>query len=161
MKNTETIEKFYTAFQQKDAAKMVSCYHDDVVFQDPAFGTLFGIEAKAMWQMLLSNATDLQITYTNVHCSNQAGSAHWEAKYTFSKTGRKVYNKIDASFKFKDGLIIDHRDHFNFWKWSSMALGPTGLLLGFTFIVKKKVRSSAREALKAYCNKNRKNVQNI
>lgn len=132
---------------------MISCYHDDVIFQDPAFGKLFGAEAKAMWGMLLSNATDLQITYNKVHGSNQAGSAHWEAKYTFSKTGREVHNKIDASFKFRDGLIMEHRDDFNFWKWSSMALGPIGVLLGFTPIVKKKVRNSARKALKTYCKK--------
>jgi ketosteroid isomerase-like protein len=32
--NSQLIEKFYTAFQQLDAAAMNSCYSDDIVFFD-------------------------------------------------------------------------------------------------------------------------------
>jgi len=42
------IEKFYTAFQNKDAEIMISCYHDDIIFCDPAFGEINGDDAKAM-----------------------------------------------------------------------------------------------------------------
>jgi hypothetical protein len=30
----------------------------------------------------------------------------------------------------KEGLIIEHRDHFELWRWSRQALGLKGLLLG-------------------------------
>ena len=33
-----TIEKFYTAFTNNDAEAMVACYHDNIIFEDPAFG---------------------------------------------------------------------------------------------------------------------------
>ncbi len=49
---TLIIEKFYTALNNSDGPTMVSCYHDDVVFKDPAFGILKGERAKAMWLML-------------------------------------------------------------------------------------------------------------
>jgi hypothetical protein len=53
------------------------------------------------------------------------------ATYTFSATGRKVVNAVDSRFTFKDGLILDERDDFSFWKWSRQALGPAGLFLGW------------------------------
>ena len=40
----------------------------------------------------------------------ETGRAHWEADYTFSSTGRKVHNVIDATFEFEGGLIRAHRD---------------------------------------------------
>ncbi|MEP7356378.1 MAG: nuclear transport factor 2 family protein, partial [Anaerolineales bacterium] len=66
--------------------------------------------------------------------------------YTFS-TGRKVLNIIDAEFQFQAGRIVAHRDRFSFWRWSRQALGPTGLLLGWTPLVHNKVRAIARARL--------------
>src|SRR5579859_558774 len=76
-----------------------------------------------------------------------SGRAHWEAWYTFSSTGRKVHNVIDAEFQFQAGRIAAHRDRFNFWAWSSQALGPSGLLLGWTPVVHNRVRATARGRL--------------
>lgn len=38
--NEDIINKFYSSFQQLDAAGMNSCYSDDIVFFDPVFGML-------------------------------------------------------------------------------------------------------------------------
>jgi len=35
-------EKFYTAFSKGDYQGMAECYHENVVFHDPAFGRLEG-----------------------------------------------------------------------------------------------------------------------
>jgi ketosteroid isomerase-like protein len=43
--NADIITKFYTAFQKLDYQAMNSCYSDDIVFSDPAFGLLRGEEA--------------------------------------------------------------------------------------------------------------------
>ncbi|WP_439151156.1 nuclear transport factor 2 family protein [Winogradskyella sp.] len=59
---------------------------------------------------------DFKVVYSNIKTNGNNASAHWEAFFTFSKTGRKVHNKIDASFEFKDGLIIKHTDGFNLHK---------------------------------------------
>ena len=60
-------------------------------------------------------------------------SAHWEATYRFSATGRLVHNIIDAEFEFDaHGLILRHRDRFDFWRWARQALGAPGLLLGWS-----------------------------
>ena len=72
------------------------------------------------------------------------GSAHWEARYTFSVTGRTVHNVIDSRFTFRDGLIVTHTDTFDLWRWSRMAIGPKAVLLGWTPFVQKAIRSEAR-----------------
>jgi hypothetical protein len=103
-----------------------------------------------MWQMLLTSAKDLKVTFDAIQTSGSKGSCNWQAWYTFSKTGRPVHNIIQASFDFKDGKILRHRDSFDLWRWSRMALGTSGLLLGWSPIVQNKIRSNARAALQKY-----------
>lgn len=128
---------------------MVSCYHKDIVFEDPAFGILNGEHAKNMWRMLCESQKekDFVITYSDIEADDSSGSAHWQAFYTFSRTGRKVHNKIKAKFEFKDGKIIKHTDDFNLHKWSKQALGFKGWLLGNTKFFKRKLNSQTNNLL--------------
>ena len=141
------IHKFYAAFQQQDAETMVSCYHNDIVFNDPAFGTLNGDKAKNMWRMLCQNAKDFKMDFSNIKVENNVGYAHWEADYIFSQTGKKVHNIIDATFEFKDGQIIKHSDNFNLHNWAKQALGFKGTLLGGTTFFKKKLQQQTNNLL--------------
>ncbi len=155
-KNTQLIETFYKAFQKKDYVTMQNCYHDDAIVSDEAFKNLNSQEVKAMWQMLITKSTGLELIFNNCVADDTKGSAHWEATYTFSKTGRKVINKIDAAFEFKDGKIFRHIDTFDFHKWSSQALGIVGTLLGWTGFLQNKVSKTAMEQLKSYMTKKSK-----
>jgi ketosteroid isomerase-like protein len=150
MEHQQLIEKFYTAFQNRDYTTMQSCYHADATFHDPVFPNLDANQVRAMWQMLLTSAKDLKVTFDAIQTSGSTGSCKWQAWYTFSKTGRPVHNIIQASFDFKDGKILRHRDSFDLWRWSRMALGTSGLLLGWSPIVQNKIRSNARVALQKY-----------
>ncbi len=99
-----------------------------------------------MWRMLTARAEDLEVRLAEHEAGEDAGSAHWLADYTF-RTGRKVHNDVRAQFRFQDGLIAEHRDAFSFHGWARQALGPVGLLLGWTPIVQGKVRGEARSGL--------------
>lgn len=143
----ELIETFYTGLSQQNADIMVSCYHPDIVFEDPGFGQLHGDRAKKMWQMLCKNGKDLKVEFSNIQVDNESGSAHWEAWYTFSQTGRKVHNSIDAKFEFKDGKIVKHTDDFNLHRWASQAIGWKGKLLGGTNFFKKKLHQQTNKLL--------------
>ncbi len=145
--NKALIESFYTSFQKLDAEAMVRCYHADIRFSDPVFPDLSRAEVGAMWRMLCSQAKNFDLSFTSIEADDQVGRAHWEAHYDFSATGRRVHNKIDAKVEFHDGKIIRHTDTFDFWKWSSMALGPVGILLGWTPLLRKKVQKQAAERL--------------
>ncbi|HUQ31709.1 MAG TPA: nuclear transport factor 2 family protein [Pyrinomonadaceae bacterium] len=148
--NEKLIEIFYTSFQKLDAGGMLSCYHQDIRFSDPVFPLLSEGEVGGMWRMLCSQAKNFELTFTDVQADERMGKAHWEARYKFSATGRSVHNKIDARFEFQDGKIIKHTDEFDFWKWSRMALGPVGSLLGWTPLLRKKVRNQARARLERF-----------
>ncbi|HEY0320065.1 MAG TPA: nuclear transport factor 2 family protein [Pyrinomonadaceae bacterium] len=150
--NEELIETFYTAFQRLDGEAMARCYHPDIHYSDPVFPVLSHAEVCSMWKMLCSQAKNFDLTFAAVEANERMGKAHWEPRYDFSATGRRVHNKIEAEFEFQDGKIIKHTDTFNFWKWSSMALGPVGLLLGWTPWLRKKVQKQARARLEKFMN---------
>jgi len=129
---------------------MQSMYHPKATFSDPVFENLDNREAQAMWEMLIMAGKDLRITFRDIKADDSHGTCHWEAWYTFSRTGRKVHNVIEASFVFQDGKIMRHSDVFDFWRWSRQALGLPGILMGWTPSVLRKVRETARKGLRKF-----------
>src|SRR5581483_990304 len=148
--NAELIERFYRAFQDKNGPAMAACYHTDVQFSDPVFTDLRGPHAGAMWKMLTERGKDLKLEFRDVRADDRSGSAHWEAWYTFTGTGRKVHNVIDAQFEFRDGKIVRHTDRFDLHRWAGQALGLPGKLLGGTGYLQNKVRAQAAKGLAQY-----------
>ena len=148
--NAELITRFYTAFQKRDAEGMVACYAPEVTFSDPVFPALQGEGARGMWRMLCARGKDLRLEFSAVQADDRTGSAHWEAWYSFSATGRKVHNIIDASFTFSNGRIASHVDRFDLYRWSRQALGAKGELLGWTPLVQNAIRRTAARSLESY-----------
>ncbi len=145
----EVIQKFYEAFEKLDADAMAACYHDEVVFEDPAFGRLKGERARNMWRMLVNNGrgSGINVRANNIQGDEQSGSAQIEAKYVFSQTGRPVVNHISSQFKLKDGKIIEHIDQFDLYKWAKQAIGWKGYLLGWTGMFKNKMQMRTNSML--------------
>jgi ketosteroid isomerase-like protein len=150
--NKALIEQFYRAFANGDASAMNACYHDQIIFSDPAFGELKGDEVRNMWMMLTQRNKAL-IHFGQVEANEYTGSAKWMADYIFSLTGRKVLNHISARFEFKDGKISRHTDDFDLWRWSRQAFGFKGLLLGWTPFMKNKIRAQTRKLLDKFMGK--------
>ena len=149
--NEQLITNFYTAFGNKDIEKMAECYHGNIQFEDPAFGILNDKKPIIMWKMLLERSKgNIKIEFFDVIANENSGSATWVATYVFSKTNRKVINKINAKFEFQDGLIIKHTDSFDIYKWSKQALGFKGFLLGWTSFMRNKIQESAKKSLENY-----------
>ncbi len=117
--NEQLINRFYQAFQQRDAAGMNACYAPGIRFSDPVFGTLKGDRARAMWKMLAGRSEGLELTYQVGAVDDTTGAATWQAKYVFSQTGRTVDNHISSKFWFEDGLIARQEDTFDLWRWGS------------------------------------------
>lgn len=156
MTNQKLIEKFYTSFSNTDIRGMLNCYHDDITFTDPAFGTLQGDRAKAMWQMLLSKSNgETQITFNSIKTKKNTGSVNWKAVYTYGPKKRNVINNITANFTFLDGKIIEHIDTFSLWKWSKQALGTSGYLLGWSSFFKSKIQNKTNNLLDKFISSSR------
>ena len=148
--NETLVRRFYACFGARDAEGMAHCYHADVFFTDPVFPALRGAEAGDMWRMLLARAHDLEVTLDEARGDDGGAEARWTARYTFTRTGRPVVNRVHALFAFRDGLIVRHFDSFSFWRWASQALGPAGQLLGWMPMLKWKVRKDASHALEKF-----------
>ena len=148
--NETIIREFYAAFARRDAEAMARCYHPEIFFSDAVFQRLRGPEAADMWRMLLSRATDLVVTLDEAKGDEDGARARWTARYTFTRTGRPVVNRIGAMFAFRDGLIVRHYDSFSFWRWAAQALGPVGMLLGWFAPLKWKVRRDAMRSLERF-----------
>jgi ketosteroid isomerase-like protein len=144
------IREFYARFAARDAEGMARCYHPDIAFSDTVFPMLRGRDAGDMWRMLLARATDLAVTLEEAAADADGGRAKWAARYTFTRTGRPVVNRIDALFAFRDGLIVRHYDSFPFWRWAAQALGPAGRFLGWLPPLKWKVRKDADRSLRQF-----------
>ena len=148
----DTITRFYAAFAQLDGDTMQACYAADASFDDEAFSLRGREQVGGMWRMLCSGtrakaAADWRLAVRDITDS----SAHWDAWYRFTATGRLVHNSIDARFDIgPDGLIRRHQDSFDFWRWSRQALGAPGLLLGWTPFLRAKVRATAAGNLQKF-----------
>lgn len=145
--NRALLEGLYAALAARDGAAMTACYHPEATFSDPVFPLLAGPEVGRMWRMLCRRGKDLRVSVSGVEADGERGRARWEARYTFSGSGRPVHNVIDAAVEFKDGLIWRHRDAFDFPRWAGQALGLTGRLLGGTGFLLRRVRRTAAEGL--------------
>lgn len=149
------IVRFYDAFARRDGAAMAACYAPDVRFSDPVFTDLRGARAGAMWRMLTEQGRDLEISLLDHTVEDDRGTARWLARYTFSRTGRRVANDVSASFRFADGLIAEHEDRFDLYRWMSQALGPVGLVLGWTPLLQGRVRATAAASLDRFIEQQR------
>ena len=157
--NAETITTFYAAFAQLDPEGMATCYADDVRFDDEVFSLRGKAQTVGMWRMLCEatrarGRDDWKLEYSGIAADAGTGRAHWDAHYRFGATGRLVLNRIDAAFTFNaQGLILTHRDRFDFWAWSRQALGVPGLILGWTPLFRKQVQGKAMENLSRFLDK--------
>ena len=147
--NAELIRDLYEAMDRHDGEAMARLYDPDGRFSDPAFGELSGAEAGDMWRMLTGRAEDLSVELAEHSAEGDAGTARWIARYTFTRTGRRVVNDVRARFRFRDGRIVEHRDSFPFWAWARQALGPPGLVLGLPPL-NLLIRRRAREDLSKF-----------
>jgi hypothetical protein len=139
----QLLTDFYQAFTHGDPEGMARCYAPDVSFSDPVFPSLKGERVMAMWRMLGAFPGPRAVSFGGIRADGARGEARWETRYVFPQTGRHVHNIVRARFTFAGGKIATHVDDFDFWRWARMALGPIGWLLGWTPLMRARVRAQA------------------
>jgi ketosteroid isomerase-like protein len=148
--NEQLVNDFYKAFQSLDYKFMQSCYSANPIFNDPVFGILQGKEVGCMWEMLCRNAKNFSLEFGSIEVDDEYTTCKWVATYTFSKTGRRVVNKVKAFMRIQNGKITEHTDEFDLYRWSRQALGLPGILLGWSGYLKNKIRHDARGRLEVF-----------
>ena len=143
-------ERFYEAFAVRDHYTMGLLYADQATFSDPVFPLLNAKGARMMWKMLLSRAEDFGIEVKVREDSPTHAAVDWVAYYTFGATGRPVVNRIHSEMSIANGRIVRHVDQFSVWRWASQALGVKGVLLGWSPMMRNRVRSQAARSLNEF-----------
>jgi len=129
--HAELIHRLYSSLGAHDHAAMAACYHQDATFKDIAFHLQGREKIHDMWKFVTRPEPHLTVTFE----VGDADDHHVEARlidhYTFTETGRTVDNAITSTFRFQDGLIIDHQDVCDPVSWANMAMtGPKAWLAG-------------------------------
>lgn len=146
-------QRFYDALTVRDWYTMSLLYAEHATFSDPVFPLLNAKGTRLMWQMLLSRAEDFNVDVDIVEDSASRARVNWVAHYTFSGTGRPVTNRVRSEMQIVAGKIVRQEDTFSLWRWSAEALGAKGALLGWTPIVRNKIRGQASAALRDFARK--------
>jgi len=148
----EIAEEFYSAFKALDAERMNALYHETAFFEDPAFGKMNATDTQLMWSMLCESQKDkgFELSFNIIDSDQKSVKVEWQAWYIFSKTGKRVHNKIQAHLKIENGKIIHHRDDFNLHRWANQALGVSGWLLGGTGFFRRKLQQQTHTMLAKY-----------
>ena len=133
--NEDLLHRLFSALDRHDHRTMASCYHPAATFRDIAFDLRGSRQIHGMWHMICKG--DIRATFKVVHVNDQEGRVRLVGRYTFGATksplkrGRPVRNVIDSRLRFRDGLIIEHRDICDARAWARSALGgPIGFLAG-------------------------------
>lgn len=142
--------RFYEAFMVRDFYTMGLLYANHATFRDPVFPRLTAQGARLMWQMLLTEAEDLEISADIHEDTADRARVDWTARYTFTPTKRLVVNKVHTEMVIAAGKIVQQVDDFSFWRWSGQALGWKGWLLGATPLVRDPVQRKAAKSLKEF-----------
>lgn len=156
--NEALIHRLFSHLSDQDPKAMEDCYHPDATFKDIAF-TLEGRgQIRAMWDMICIKGTpdkprksDIEAKVMEASANEDSGRALVIDSYTFGgdggdDKGRRVVNKIESKFEFRDGLIFRQIDVCDRKEWARKAYGGiTGFLLGHLGFV---VRLMAMRKLK-------------
>jgi len=100
-----------------------------------------------MWRMLTDRGGDLEVRLLEHEIQGDHGTAHWEADYTFTQTGRKVHNDVRGTFALRDGLISRAPRPLRLPRMVASGARPAGIAIRLgTADAKRRTAQGARPA---------------
>ena len=141
--NAALIDRFYEAFARQDGEAMAACYTPDAHFSDPVFTDLHGEEV----------GRDVADALRARHRpAGRALGGRGRRRAGLGPLGGRLHVLHRATGPQRDrGLVSlpgrpDRRPsrQFDLWAWSRQALGPLGVVLGWSPPVQGKIRAQAR-----------------
>lgn len=151
--NGVLLQQLYSSLDCHNFEAMANCYHPEATFHDIAFDLEGKDRIREMWRMICIG--DIRATFEVVRADDREGVVKLVDEYTFTDTGRRLRNSIESRFRFRDGLIIEHRDACDARAWASAALGGfTGFMAGrIRFLRAWTARAKLRRFVEATANR--------
>jgi len=141
----DVLNTFLRALAQRDVEAMIRCYTTTATYHSPIFPQVEGDTLTATWQWFCAKAPDLTMVVDEQAFEANTARVQWTATYTFPKTGRPVVQVTDSIFVFEGPQLCRHEDRFDLHRWSHMALGPLGRVLGGRRWLQRSLQRAAAE----------------
>jgi len=119
--HTDRVRQPYGFLHEHQHGFMAGLYHEQATFRDIAFDLQGQKRIHAMWHRICEG--DIIVEIDSIEAVRETIIAHVVDRYTFTKTLRKVVNRITSQFRFCNGLIIEHHDTCNELDWARQAFG--------------------------------------
>ncbi|MFA5899664.1 MAG: nuclear transport factor 2 family protein [Hyphomicrobium sp.] len=137
-------EGLFLALRRRDATGVAACYDQDAVFSSPIIGDVRGADVEALWRAIFAATCDSTLSFTIVDLGLTSARVEGIAKYSLLASGRSVTSRFNSALHIRDLRVMQHDDNFDAWAWASMALGPTGLLLGWSKAWRRRMVANTR-----------------
>jgi hypothetical protein len=108
--HAQVIDHLYRSLATHNPAAMAECYHQDAIFEDIAFRLRGKEDILGMWKFVTNPKPQLNATFGIIRADEDSVHAWLIDDYIFIDTNRRVLNVIISFFRFRDRLIIEHRD---------------------------------------------------
>lgn len=128
---------------------MRELYSEYATYSDPIFN-LKGKEVPSLWYMMCTLDNDLSVTYKILEESGELVHTEWTISYILEVTGKRVKLNEKGFFRIIDGKIVEHRDEYDLWSWSSQGLGFIGKYLGWSGWFQNRVRKQAKRTVDVF-----------
>jgi hypothetical protein len=140
-KHAQLIERVYAGIANHDLTAISECYHEDARFRDIAFECQGRARIHQMWHLVCHSGRPA-VSGTSFDANDRSGSGKWHAEYWIDRTdddpGRFVVNDLRSTFTFRDGLILEHHDRCNWFKWANQAFPFPKNVAAYVPAVRKK-----------------------
>ena len=93
---------------------------------------------------------DISVKYEIINESKDWIHTEWTISYLLEVTGRRVILNEKGFFRIEDGKIVEHRDEYDFWSWSSQGLGFVGKCFGWLNWFKLRVKVQAKRTIDVF-----------
>ncbi|KEO83655.1 nuclear transport factor 2 family protein [Tumebacillus flagellatus] len=136
--NKQLLIDFFTAIQNNDVQALSDCYHENVHDSDDILDDLYGEDARAMLNWVVSTRERARVLgFRILDVTETHGRARWELEYRSARSGRLRHREIESEFRFENGKIVWHHDYFDWGRWARRAFGPHGTFVSWRPIVNR------------------------
>lgn len=147
------VQDYFEAFQKGDWKTMSRSYASNATFKDPIFPKgLKGSQIGAAWGDITQNLRP-KVTFSNIEVHGDLVTAKWSAKYPLKLPvfgTNQIDNDITATFRIKDGKIVEHIEHFDMNEYIQEATGLRGLSFLVRPLVRNRIRAGALENMASF-----------
>ena len=151
MTNKNIVEKFYTAFSNKDYKSIFYSLSENIIYHDPIYGLLEGDVVRWLWQMRCERLHNASFKFWDIEAlDHEYMTCQWQIQYFNNASGADVVMKGKAYMRVIDGKITEQSEGYRLSDWLAISHGWMGKLFGWTGYMQRKEKKKFAEMLNRY-----------